>query len=276
MASPHAAGAAALLLSQNPSLPPAQVGAALTSNATAGVIAGATSGTPNRLLFAGTVAPAPAPAAPAPTVTAVTPKADATTVAAGTNVAATFSADVQGVSSGTFVLKTAAGSSIQATVAYNATTRTATLDPTASLAADTRYTATLVGGTSAIRGSTGTPLDSTSWSFLTGPAPVLTSTTPGSNALLVRRTNNISVTFSEAVQGVTGASFTVTNAATGALVPASVYRNGTTNQWILDPQQSLAAKTKYTVTVTGGSAAVRDLAGNPFTGWSWQFTTGSF
>jgi hypothetical protein len=68
----------------------------------------------------------------------------------------------------------------------------------------------------------------------------------------------------------------VKNAATGALVPASVYRNGTTNQWILNPQQSLAAKTKYTVTVTGGAAAVRDLAGNPFAGRSWQFTTGSF
>ncbi|MGX1159531.1 subtilisin family serine protease [Arthrobacter sp. SLBN-100] len=278
MASPHTAGAAALLLSQNPALTPAQVGAALTSNATAGVITGATSGTPNRLLFAGTVAaaPAPAPVAPAPTVTAVRPGTDATAVVAGTNVTATFSAAVQGVTSGTFVLKNAAGSAIPATVAYNATTRTATLDPAASLAADMRYTATLVGGTSAIRDSAGTPLASTSWSFLTGPAPLVTSTTPGSNALLVRRTNSISVTFNEAVQGVTGTTFTIKNAATGALVPASVYRNGTTNQWILDPSQSLAAKTKYTVTVTGGGAAVRDLAGNPFAGRSWQFTTGSF
>jgi subtilisin family serine protease len=278
MASPHAAGAAALLLSQNPALTPAQVAGALTSNATAGVITGATSGTPNRLLFAGAVAaaPAPAPVAPAPTVTSVTPKTDAVTVAPETNVTATFSADVQGVTSGTFVLKNAAGSTIQATVTYNATTRTATLDPAASLAADTRYTATLLGGTTAIRDSAGTPLASTSWSFTTGPAPVVTSTTPGSNALLVRRTNNISVTFSEAVQGVTGTTFTVQNTATGALVPASVYRNGTTNQWILDPGQPLAAKTKYTVTVTGGSAAVRDLAGNPFAARSWQFTTGSF
>ena len=287
MASPHAAGAAAMLLSQNPALTPAQVAAALTSNATADVITGATSGTPNRLLFAGTVAAAPAPApapapepapapAPAPTVTAVTPANGSTAVAAGTNVTATFSAAVQGVTGGTFVLKNSAGAAIPATVTYNATTRTAILDPAASLAADTRYTATLVGGTSAIRGSTGTPLASVSWSFLTGQAPVATSTTPGSNALLVRRTNNISVTFNEAVQGVTGTTFTVKNAATGALVQASVFRNGTTNQWILDPQQSLAAKTRYTVTVTGGAAAVRDLAGNPFAGRSWQFTTGSF
>jgi subtilisin family serine protease len=281
MASPHVAGAAALLLSQNPALTPVQVAAALAANATAGVITGATSGTPNRLLFAGAVAaapapaPAPVPAAPAPTVTAVTPGANATAVVAGSNVTATFSAAVQGVTSGTFVLKNEAGSTIPATVSYNATTRTATLDPAASLAADTRYTAALVGGTSAIRDSTGTPLASTSWSFLTGSAPAVTGTTPGSNALLVRRANNISVTFNEAVQGVTGATFTIKNAATGALVPAAVYRNGTTNQWILDPSQSLAARTKYTVTVTGGSAAVRDLAGNSFAGRTWQFTTGS-
>jgi subtilisin family serine protease len=285
MAAPHAAGAAALLLSQNPALSPAQVAAALASNAAAGVITGATSGTPNRLLFAGTVAaapvapapaPAPAPVAPAPTITAVTPAANATAVAAGTNITATFGTTVQGVTSGSFVLKNAAGSTIPANVTYNSTTRTATLDPTAGLAADTRYTATLVGGASAIRNTSGTPLASVNWTFLTGPAPVVTGSTPGSNALLVRRSNNIGVTFNEAVQGVTGTTFTVKNAATGAVVPAAVFRNGSTSQWILDPQQSLAAKTKYTVTVTGGSAGVRDLAGNAFAGRNWQFTTGSF
>ncbi|TNB69962.1 serine protease [Arthrobacter sp. BB-1] len=275
MAAPHVAGAAAVLLSQNPALTPAQVSGALTSSATAGVVVGATSGTPNRLLYSAAAAPAPAPA-PAPTVTAVTPGANATAVAAGANITATFSTAVQGVSGGTFLLKDAAGATIPAAVSYNATTRTATLDPAAALAADTTFTATLVGGTSAIRDSAGTPLASASWSFLTGPAPAITAYTPGSNALLVRRGNNVSVTFSEAVQGVNGTTFTVKNAATGAQVPASVFRNGTTNQWILDPQQPLAAKTKYTVTVTGGGTAIRDLAGNQLTGRTWQFTTGSY
>lgn len=277
MAAPHVAGAAAVLLSQNPALTPAQVSGALTSNATAGVVAGATSGTPNRLLYSAAAAPAPVPApAPAPAVTAVTPGANATAVAAGTNVTATFSTAVQGVTGGTFVLRNSAGATIPAAVSYNATTRTATLDPAAGLAADTTFTATLVGGTSAIRDSAGTPLASVSWSFLTGPAPAITGYTPGSNALLVRRGNNVSVTFSEAVQGVNGTTFTVKNAATGAQVPANVFRNGTTNQWILDPSQPLAAKTKYTVTVTGGGTAVRDLAGNQLTGRTWQFTTGSY
>lgn len=275
MAAPHTAGAAAVLLSQNPALTPAQVASALTSNATAGVITAAGTGTPNRLLYAAATAPAPAPA-PAPTVTATSPGAQSTAVAVASSVTATFSTDVQGVGAGTFVLRNAAGTAIPATVSYNASTRTATLDPSVNLATDGTFTATLVGGSTGIRDAAGTPLASASWTFTTGPAPTVTGFTPGSNALLVRRSNNITVTFSEAVQGVGTATFTVKNAATGAAVAAAVVRNGTTNQWILDPQQALAAKTKYTVTVTGGGTAIRDLAGNQLATRTWQFTTGSF
>jgi hypothetical protein len=84
------------------------------------------------------------------------------------------------------------------------------------------------------------------------------------------------VTFSEAIQGANTSTITVKNTATGAVVPATVSRYGTTNQWILNPAASLAAKTKYTVTVTGGSAAIRDLAGNSLSTASWTFTTGAF
>ncbi|BCW56019.1 hypothetical protein StoSoilB19_33930 [Arthrobacter sp. StoSoilB19] len=275
MAAPHTAGAAAVLLSQNPALAPADVAAALVANATSGVIAGASAGTPNRLLYTGATAPAPAPA-PAPAVTSVSPAAKATAVAAGTNVTATFSTAVQGVSAGTFVLRNAAGNSIAATVTYNATTLAATLDPAASLAPDASYTAILTGGASAIRDAAGTPLASTSWTFTTGPAPTVTSYSPGSNALLVRRSSSISATFSEAVQGVNTTTFTLKNPATGAVVAATAYRNGTTNQWILDPRETLAAKTRYTVTLTGGTSGIRDVAGNPLASRSWQFTTGSF
>jgi subtilisin family serine protease len=281
MATPHTAGAAAVLLSQNAALTPAQVASALTSSATAGAITGTGTGTPNRLLYAAAPAPAPAPATapapvlPAPTVTAKSPAPQSTAVPVASNVTATFSKAVQGVGAGTFVLRNAAGTAIPATVSYNATTRTATLDPPANLAVDGTFTATLVGGATAIRDTAGTPLASTSWKFTTGPAPTVTGFTPGSNSILVRRNNNLSVTFSEPVQGVSTATFTVKNAATGAPVAATVYRNGTSNQWILDPQNTLAAKTKYTVTVTGGGTSVRDLAGNQLATRTWQFTTGS-
>ncbi len=272
MAAPHTAGAAALLLSQNPSLTPAQVSAALAANATSGAIGGAGTGTPNRLLYTGPAAASTV----APTLTAASPAPNSSAVPVGSSVTATFSTAVQGVDTGTFVLKNAAGSAIPATVSYSATTHTATLDPASDLAADGTFTVNLVGGATAIRDTTGTPFASTAWTFVTGPAPTVTGFTPGSDALLVRRGNNVTVTFSEAVQAVSTSTFTLRNAATGAVVAASVFRNGTTNQWVLDPQQILSAKTKYTVTVSGGAAGIRDLAGNPLATAAWQFSTGSF
>ena len=50
MATPHVAGAAALLLAKNPSLTPSQVASTLNSSSVTGTIANASAGTPNRLL----------------------------------------------------------------------------------------------------------------------------------------------------------------------------------------------------------------------------------
>jgi subtilisin family serine protease len=174
MASPHVAGAAAVLLSKSPALTPAQVSSALISSATTGVVSAATVGTPNRLLFS---------------------------------------------------------------------------DPAA---------ATVPGAA---------PSD---------PAPVVTSISPANGATQVRRTSNITATFSEAVQGIGSATFTLKNAATGATVSATVTRNGTSNQWILNPQYTLSGKTKYTATLSGGSSGIRDLGGNSLATMSWSFTTGAF
>jgi subtilisin family serine protease len=51
MAAPHVAGAAALYLAGNPAATPAQVSAAVVSNATTGVVVSPGSGSPNRLLY---------------------------------------------------------------------------------------------------------------------------------------------------------------------------------------------------------------------------------
>ncbi len=53
MASPHVAGAAALLLSASRSLTPTQVASQINSSATTGVVTDSQVGTPNRLLFVG-------------------------------------------------------------------------------------------------------------------------------------------------------------------------------------------------------------------------------
>jgi subtilisin family serine protease len=53
MASPHVAGAAALVLGANPKLTPKQVRDALVNNATADKVISAGSGSPNKLLYTG-------------------------------------------------------------------------------------------------------------------------------------------------------------------------------------------------------------------------------
>ncbi|REE95633.1 S8 family peptidase [Thermomonospora umbrina] len=63
MASPHVAGAAALVLAANPGHTPAQVASALTGAAATGLVTSPGSGSPNRLLFTteGTSPPPPGP-----------------------------------------------------------------------------------------------------------------------------------------------------------------------------------------------------------------------
>ena len=84
MSAPHVAGAAALLLSVQPTMTPAQVTNTLLANATPGVITSAGSTTPNRLLFTAPVGgnPPPPPPPTTTTTTATTSTTTTTTVAA--------------------------------------------------------------------------------------------------------------------------------------------------------------------------------------------------
>ncbi len=215
----------------------------------------------------------------APTVTARTPAAGATGVAAGAPVTATFSEAVTGVDGATFTLK-AGSAAVAATVTYDAATRVATLRPTAAPAANSQYTATLTGGPTAIRDAANNPLANLSWTFTTAAAasadtaaPTVTARAPSSNATGFSRTGNITATFNEAVQGVSGTTFTLRTTG-GSTVTATVTRNGTTNQWVLNPDSTLRSRTTYRVTLTGGATAIRDAAGNPLATTSWTFTTG--
>lgn len=211
----------------------------------------------------------------APTVTTRAPASGATGVSRTGNVTATFSEPVTGVGASTFTLRnTATGAAVAAAVARTGSTNQWVLNPGADLAADTRYTATLTGGATGIRDPAGNPLVTTAWTFTTGPRPAVTTRAPASGATGVGRTANLTATFSEPVTGVAGTTFTVKNAATGATVTAVVTRNGTTHQWVLNPGATLAASTRYTVSLTGGPSAIRDAAGNPLASTGWSFTTG--
>ncbi|MBG6212565.1 hypothetical protein RCH23_001057 [Cryobacterium sp. CAN_C3] len=205
-----------------------------------------------------------------PTVTARTPASGARSVSQTNNLSATFSEAVTGVSGTTFVLRLGT-TVIPAVVTYNATTRVATLNPNATLLADRTYTATLSG----IRDVAGNTMVSSSWSFITGPAPTITTRTPASGATAVRRAANVTATFSEDITGVSTTTVRITRVSTGVTFSSAAAFNATTNVLTIDPTGSLLSNTQYRVTITGGNTSVRDLAGNALVTSTWTFTTGT-
>src|SRR6185295_15430237 len=111
-----------------------------------------------------------------PTVSSVTPTAGATGVASTTAVTATFSEAMDATSIGTtsFELRNPSNALVAATVVYSAATRTATLTPTAALAATTTFTATVKGGATdpRVKDAAGNALASNfTWSFTTAATP---------------------------------------------------------------------------------------------------------
>jgi len=112
-----------------------------------------------------------------PTVSGHSPAAGATGVAVNTSVTATFSEpiDPATVGSSTFELRDGANALVPATVTYDAASRTATLTPSAALAASTTYTARVRGGATdpRIKDLAGNALAAdVSWSFTSAAASV--------------------------------------------------------------------------------------------------------
>ena len=101
----------------------------------------------------------------APKLSGRSPAPAATSVSYDGPLTATFDEAVVGVSSSSFVLKDASAKVIPATVTYSSSARRATLTPSAPLAAEQSYTATLTSG---IKDSAGNLLAPASWSFTTG------------------------------------------------------------------------------------------------------------
>ncbi|HEX2700651.1 MAG TPA: Ig-like domain-containing protein, partial [Acidimicrobiales bacterium] len=205
----------------------------------------------------------------APTVTSTSPAAGANGVATGAKPQATFSEAVQSSTIG-FSLKDPGNATVAGSMAYDANARVATFTPSASLAFDTTYTATVSGAKDTAGNAMAAPV---TWSFTTAAAPVDTvaptilSHSPSSGAGGVSRSTTIRVTFSEPMApGTIVLSLKRgTTAVSGTLTYDAATRVAT-----FDPTSNLNALATYTVRVSDAT----DLAGNVMSPVTWKFTTG--
>ena len=186
----------------------------------------------------------------------------------------TFNEVVTGVNASTFTLTNNATGAVTPAVVSSDLGRVWRLVPLSSMAEDTWYTVRVGGGATAIRDLAGNPFAATSWTFLTGMRPLLKSWNIPANATGVSTRTTLVMGFSEAITGISASTFTLTVLATGAVVPASVTWSSATGTWVLAPTAPLAAATQYRLFLTGGTTAIRDLAGNPLASMAWNFTTG--
>ena len=204
----------------------------------------------------------------APVVTSTAPVYSATNSPINTKILVTFSTamDPTTITKTTFTLKHGTTSDA-GTVSYTGVT--AIFTPSANLATNTAYTATITTGA---KDSAGHPLAvNFVWSFTTGvladtTPPTVTGTSP---VLAVALDSSISATFSKAMDPstITTSTFTMTQGSTS--ITGTVTYAATTA--IFKPSTSLATNTTYSATITTG---VKDLSGNALqTNFVWSFTT---
>jgi hypothetical protein len=107
--------------------------------------------------------------------------------------------------------------------------------------------------------------------------PVISARSPAAGATAVATSTNVSVTFNEAIDASTVSTSTVyLTTSTSVVVPATVTYSAATFTATIQPTNSLAAGSTYTVNVIGGGAdpRVKDILGNALASTStWTFTT---
>ncbi len=152
--------------------------------------------------------------------------------------------DVSGLGNGTYTFEVRAVEPFSSQTDLTPASRTWTVDPTA-------------------------PTDTT--------APTVSTITPASGATGVPRTTTVTATFSEAMDPTTlnASTFTLSKQGSASTITTMVSYDATTNKVTLKPSSTLAASTKYTVTVKAGAGGVKDKASNPLASDKvWSFTTG--
>jgi len=213
-----------------------------------------------------------------PSVISTVPANGATGVLPSQNITATFSETMNCATlyspAQTFTVTGPGGTAVAGVV--NCTGTTATFSPTAVLAPNTVYTATITSGAMDPEGE---PLVSgvvpNPWTFRTAPAPTqptVISTVPVNNATGVPVNQKIAATFSEAMNPATinNTTFTLTGPG-GAAVAGAVTYVVSGSVATFTPTANLAPVTTYVATVTTGA---QDLAGNGLaSNYGWTFTT---
>src|SRR5438445_308825 len=209
-----------------------------------------------------------------PTVSSTNPANNVIAVPINRKITAYFSKpmDLATITPATFLV-TSGGSAVAGGVTYDATNNTATFAPTANLAANTAFTASITTGAKdpggnavANGGSAPNP-----WTFTTGStpdttSPTVTSTNPANTATTVPSNQKITAAFSKSLDAttITATPFTVKQGATSEA--ASKVATFT-------PANNLASNATFNATITTG---VKDLASHPLaTNKSWSFITGS-
>jgi hypothetical protein len=103
-----------------------------------------------------------------------------------------------------------------------------------------------------------------------GPGARIGRPRPGARG--VARRTDVTVSFTERVQGVSKDTFVLINLRTGERVDAKLHRRG--RSAVLDPASKLGARRTYEARLKGRQAGIRDMSGNPLNSVTWQFTTG--
>jgi hypothetical protein len=211
----------------------------------------------------------------APTVVSNIPLGGAVGVLASVHPSASFSeAMAPATVNGTSFTLARGGTPVAGAVSLDAAGITTTFVPTAPLALNTLYTATI---TTAVTDTSGNAMAAAhAWSFTTAvaadtTAPTVVSNTPLAGATGVLTSVQPTVTFSEPMATASVSAATFTLARGGTAVPGGVSLNVAGTTATLAPTSALATNTLYTATVSVG---VTDVAGNPLAAvHAWSFTT---
>jgi hypothetical protein len=218
--------------------------------------------------------PAPTP----PTVIATVPVNGATGVPINQALSATFSVAMTPatINAATFTLTGPGTTPVTGVVTYVAAGATATFTPSAPLAYNTVYTATITTGAQNLAGTA--LAQNYVWTFTTGIAiavpPTVTSTIPANLATNVPANQAVSATFSVPMNPATinSTTFSLTGPGTTPVAGLVAYA-AIGNTLTFTPTANLAASTLYTATITTGA---QNLAGTGLANnYVWTFTTGA-